>query len=85
MYLSSFLTLALLYPTIQALPKEWNSLDFLGEETQVHRLYAYICTGSGLISGLIIGIVTDYYTSYEYSPVREMAKSCSYGAAINVI
>lgn len=30
-------------------------------------------------------MITDYYTSNSYKPVRELAKSCSSGAAINVI
>jgi len=30
-------------------------------------------------------LITDYYTSNSYKPVRELAKSCSSGAAINVI
>lgn len=40
---------------------------------------------SGLLSGFFIGLTTDYYTSNSYGPVRELAKSCTYGAAINVI
>ncbi len=39
----------------------------------------------GLVSGLFIGLSTDYYTSDAYQPVRDMAGSCTYGAAINVI
>ena len=33
----------------------------------------------------MIGVSTDYYTSHLYSPVREMASSCSSGAALNII
>ena len=39
----------------------------------------------GLWSGLIIGLTTEYYTSHTYSPTRNLAKSCFYGAAPNVI
>jgi len=39
----------------------------------------------GLVSGLLIGISTDYYTSNSHRPVREMAEKCPSGAAINVI
>ena len=39
----------------------------------------------GLVSGFIIGLSTDYFTSHAYKPVREMAKACSSGAAINII
>lgn len=33
----------------------------------------------------MIGISTDYYTSDAHGPVRELASSCTYGAAINII
>jgi len=46
---------------------------------------AFICTIFGLIAGLIIGIVTEYYTSHQWSPVREVAKSCETGPATNII
>jgi inorganic pyrophosphatase len=48
-------------------------------------LYAYISIASGLVSGFLIGASTDYYTSNAYQPVKELANSCTYGAAINVI
>ena len=39
----------------------------------------------GLVSGLIIGYSTDFYTSNSHGPVQEMANSCSQGPAINII
>ena len=47
--------------------------------------YIAICVLTGLYSGLIIGLVTEYYTSHSYSPVREVAGACSTGAATNII
>lgn len=43
------------------------------------------CVGSGLWSGLIIGYVTEIYTSNNYGPVQELADSCRMGAAPNII
>jgi len=34
---------------------------------------------------MVIGIVTEYYTSHTYTPVREIAHNCKTGAATNVI
>ncbi len=45
----------------------------------------YFCFLSGLIAGLAVGLLTEYYTSTEYTPVREIAKSCETGAATNII
>lgn len=34
---------------------------------------------------MLIGIVTEYFTSASYSPVLEVAESCKTGAATNII
>jgi len=40
----------------------------------------------GLWSGLIIGVITEYYTSHGHSPVREVAAACETGgAATNIL
>merc|ERR1719329_1496422 len=39
----------------------------------------------GLWSGLIIGLVTEYYTSHSYSPVRDLASSQVQSAATGII
>jgi len=46
---------------------------------------AYACTLAGLIVGLFIGLLTEYYTSNAYDPVKEVAESCKTGAATNII
>jgi len=38
-----------------------------------------------LVSGLLIGGFTDYYTSNEFTPTQDLARSCIQGAAINII
>jgi inorganic pyrophosphatase len=43
------------------------------------------CALVGLISGLIIGWFTDYFTSNAYSPTISLARACTSGAAINII
>jgi len=44
------------------------------------------CVSAGALGGLAIGIVTEYYTSHSYKPVREVAMSCKKGgAATNII
>jgi len=56
-----------------------------GNETTVKHWYIFFTVCCGLWSGLIIGYVTEYYTSHSYSPVREVAQSCVTGAATNII
>ena len=45
----------------------------------------YICALMGLVSGMLIGGVTEYMTSHSYNPVREVAESSRSGAGTNII
>jgi len=45
----------------------------------------YWCFLSGLAAGLVVGLLTGYYTSGSFKPVQEVAKSCETGAATNII
>ena len=51
----------------------------------LHPWQAWLCVCMGVTGGLIIGLVTEYYTSHSYGPVREVANSCKTGAATNMI
>eukprot|EP00467_Chlorarachnion_reptans_P008620 CAMPEP_0114491334 /NCGR_PEP_ID=MMETSP0109-20121206/2945_1 /TAXON_ID=29199 /ORGANISM="Chlorarachnion reptans, Strain CCCM449" /LENGTH=445 /DNA_ID=CAMNT_0001668061 /DNA_START=1087 /DNA_END=2423 /DNA_ORIENTATION=- len=44
-----------------------------------------ICCCNGLYSGLLIGIIAEYYTSSTYAPVRRLAVECKTSAATNII
>lgn len=83
--ISTVLTLALVHiAAVMTLPDSWNFV--YNEEAKVGTpWYATISVSMGLISGLIIGYSTDYYTSNAHWPVQEMAEECSSGPAINII
>jgi inorganic pyrophosphatase len=85
--LSTLITLVLLVPIGYILPSEWEMVDedAVNGKRTVKRYYAFISTAMGLVSGFLIGLSTDYYTSFAHKPVREMAVACTSGAAINVI
>ena len=42
-------------------------------------------TLTGLVTGVIVGFTSDYYTSDEHKPVKETARVSGSGAAINII
>ena len=44
-----------------------------------------VCPILGLVSGLLIGLSTEYYTSLSYSPVAGLVEGCKKGTAINII
>lgn len=45
----------------------------------------FIASVAGLIAGTLIGKITEYYTSTEYKPVKDIAASCETGTATNII
>lgn len=52
---------------------------------QVNYIYLYGCAVVGIILSYIFVILTDYYTSINYKPVKEIANSCKTGAGTNII
>ena len=40
---------------------------------------------SGLIAGIVIGLSTEYYTSYDYNPTKEVSAAAETGAATVII
>jgi H+-translocating diphosphatase len=68
------------------LPATFVMARTVGTTTLTLQPYmATSCVAMGAIGGLIIGLVTEYYTSHSYAPVREVANSCKTGAATNMI
>jgi H(+)-translocating pyrophosphatase len=51
----------------------------------VNKKLFVICPLSGLVSGLLIGFSTEYFTSLSCKPVKDLALGCKEGAAINTI
>jgi K(+)-stimulated pyrophosphate-energized sodium pump len=45
----------------------------------------FIATIAGLLAGFLIGKITEYYTSGDYQPVKDIAKASQTGAATNII
>ncbi|MBK9248168.1 MAG: V-type H(+)-translocating pyrophosphatase [Ignavibacteria bacterium] len=79
--LSTFLMLVGLYfPTMEMIPANYMIGTQMFTNTGV-----FICLAAGLISGLLIGLVTEYFTSHRFKPVREVADASKTGAATNII
>jgi len=39
----------------------------------------------GIVTSVLFGFITDYYTSYGYRPVKEIAEASQTGAGTNII
>ena len=75
------LTPSLYFACVYLLPESFN-FDHIKD---VKNWHIFVCIALGLWSGLIVGFVTEYYTSHSYQPVREVAESCKTGAATDII
>ena len=71
------------YPVTQALLPEGTFA--LGGKLNVSALGVYLSFLSGLVSGYLIGWLTEYYTSHAYGPTQEVAKASTTGTATNII
>jgi K(+)-stimulated pyrophosphate-energized sodium pump len=49
------------------------------------NLNAFWAVVSGLVGGVLIGMLTEYYTSYDYKPVKKIAEASKTGPATNII
>ncbi len=44
----------------------------------------WVCAAVGVVAGILIGIVSEYYTSYDYKPTRRIASASKEGAALTI-
>ena len=83
---STILMTLITIPLIFLLPDQIHFYQVFGNNTIVCTQWkAFTCVCLGLWSGLIIGYVTEIYTSNAYSPVQNLAEACCMGAAPNII
>ena len=62
----------------------WLDLDGI-IAPNVSDLDIFWCIVAGLAAGVIIGVGTEYYTSYDYSPTKNVAESAETGVATTII
>jgi K(+)-stimulated pyrophosphate-energized sodium pump len=58
--------------TMSLLPKEFG-------------MGVFVATVAGLVAGVLIGKVTEYYTSADFNPTKEISKASQTGSATNII
>ena len=75
---------AILVVIFAALAVYWLDLDGL-IAPNVSDFDIFWAIVAGLASGVIIGLITEYYTSYDYGPTKGVAESAQTGAATTMI
>jgi len=71
--------------SVSFLPKKFDIDGVTSGGVSATNIDAFVCVISGCIGGLVIGLITEYYTSFSYTPTREVSDSCRTGAATNII
>ena len=51
----------------------------------LQQIGPFIAVIAGLLAGVIIGKLTDYYTSYHFKPTQDLARASQTGSATNII
>jgi len=82
--LSTILMTAAVIPLIFVLPNTFE-INVFGNPIICTQWKAFGCVAMGLWSGLIIGYITEVFTSNQYAPVQNLAEACCMGAAPNII
>jgi K(+)-stimulated pyrophosphate-energized sodium pump len=71
------------------LPETWQYNDPLynqaGEYTQYSSTGIFMATVIGLVAGVLVGLITEYYTGMGKKPVLSIVRQSSTGAATNII
>ena len=68
------------------LPNEWIYNDILyGEQVTMTSFGVFMATLIGLLTGVGVGMITQYFTGSGYKPVLSIVRQSSTGAATNII
>merc|ERR1719321_627433 len=79
MVLTAFIMLPVIYVlATMMLPAEFTLIAIAKDSGALTAtpMGATICAVMGTLGGLIIGLVTEYFTSHTYVPTQELASAC---------
>ncbi|RKY56994.1 MAG: sodium-translocating pyrophosphatase [Candidatus Neomarinimicrobiota bacterium] len=86
-FTADILMVVLIYPiTTLLIPENTLFVNFMTGVTQsIGAFDIFISTFSGLVVGIVIGLITEYYTSESRKPAQWIAQQSQTGPATNVI
>lgn len=50
----------------------------------IGKISPWVAAAIGIIAGILIGVVSEYYTSYDYKPTKSIAQASKEGSALTV-
>lgn len=84
---AALLTLIVSAPIVlYFIPETWSHVDiFTNEVFTYSNMGIFYAIVAGLLAGVVIGLITEYYTGDGTNPVKYIARSSSTGPATNII
>ncbi len=76
---------ALLIPLVLLLVKLLLPAKFTFAGVEYMTVGIFYATLAGLFAGILIGLVTEYFTAYEFKPTKMVSESSLTGSATNII
>lgn len=58
--------------------------DLSGSGFAVGFASPWIASAIGVVAGIVVGMIAEYYTSYDYKPTRHIAEASKEGAALTI-
>ena len=80
-YISSGITVVLGFLAVLII---FSGKDLTGFDWKLGWVTPWVCSLLGIASGVLIGIITEYYTSTDYKPTRKLAEMAPEGEAFIV-
>jgi len=62
----------------------FGSEDLTGVSFKLGYASPWISAAIGVITGIVIGMIAEYYTSYDYKPTRKVAEASAEGVALTI-
>ncbi|MBQ7323732.1 MAG: sodium-translocating pyrophosphatase [Clostridia bacterium] len=58
--------------------------DFISLGFKIGKLTPWVAAAIGIAAGIVIGIISEYYTSYDYNPTKGIAQASKEGPALTI-
>lgn len=83
-YIAGILTIVGTFILVAVIGEPWTRVYPNGDVITYGKYAPFFVSLIGVISGMIIGFMSEYYTSSHYKPVRKLAENSQSGPAITV-
>ncbi len=83
-WISAGISVVLCFVTSFFMFKEVPAQDFAALGFKVGNFSPWIAAMLGIVAGIVIGIISEYYTSYDYKPTKKIAHASKEGAALTI-